>query len=138
MIKSINYQITKGNIVHKLLADIFEEHPGKTVYLSLGRFPRVTLDNGTMEVTAGSDEPLTPEKMAEIINSLITEEDGARLKRQRMIIVKTEDEVYLRSIVIARSPQSVDVEIASRLLADIEAENKKLIDTSETLDLIKG
>jgi hypothetical protein len=131
-------KLRKVFIMHKLLADIFEEHPGKTVYLSLGWFPCVTLDNGTMEVTTGSDAPLTPEKMAEIVNSLITDEDGAALKRQRIVVTRMEDELYQRVIIIEHNPKSVHVEITSTLLSDIEAENNKLIAAFDTLALIKG
>ena len=124
--------------MHKLLTGIFKEHPGKTVYLSLDKFPRVEFDRGTMEVTNGSDAPLTPEKLAEIINSLITDEEGATLKLERFVAAQMTDEFYLRNISIQYDEKDIDVRITSRLLSDIEAEKKKIEDTANTLELVKG
>lgn len=124
--------------MHTLLAGIYKEHPGKTVHLSLGRFPRVTLDNGTMEVTTDLDAPLDPVQMSEIINSLITESDGACLKRQGRVGTRIHDELYQRDIKVSHNPKDVIVEITSRLLSDIEMENNKLIAASDTLARIKG
>lgn len=124
--------------MHELLANIFEEHPGKTVYLSLGNVPRVSLDDGMFDVANESEEPLGPEKMAEIVNSLVAEYEGTRLKRLGFVDTKLTDEFYLRSISISRGSRSIDIVIKSRLLQEIEAENKRLEDTMQALGLIKG
>lgn len=124
--------------MHTLLTGIYKEHPGKTVYLALGRFPRVALDSGTMEVTTDLDAPLDPVQMSEIINSLITESDGTALKRAGRVGTRIHDELYQRDIKISHNPKEVMVEITSRLLSDIEAENNKLRAASDTLARIKG
>lgn len=128
----------KGITMHKLLTDIFEEHPGKTVHLALGRYPHVPFDRATMEVTTNLDAPLDPAQMAEIINSLITESDGAFLKKRGTVGTRINDEFYQRDVKIVHNPKEVVVEITSRLLKDIEAENNKLIAASDTMALIKG
>lgn len=124
--------------MHQLLTDIFEEHPGKAVHIALGRYPHVEFDRGTMEVTTNLDAPLNPEKMAEIINSLITEADGAFLKKRGAVGTRINDEYYQRDIKIVHNPKEVVVDITSRLLQDIKAENNKLIAASDTMALIKG
>lgn len=124
--------------MHKLLADIFKEHPGRTVYLSLGKYPRVAFDNGTVKVTKGSDAPLTPEKMAEIINSLITVEEGSSLKNEHFAETEIPDEHYLRSVSIQFNEKDIDVRIISKLWQEVDEENKKMLEIAKTLDLIKG
>lgn len=118
--------------------DISEEHPGKTVTLWIGEFPRIAFDRGEIEVTTGSDAPLTPETMAEIINSLITDEEGAYLKRKHYVRSQVADELYLRDILINYYPNQLRVTIASKLLRDVEIENRKIEDAASTLGLIKG
>jgi hypothetical protein len=128
----------KGITMHKLLTDIFQEYPGKMVSLSLGKFPRVEFDGGSMEVTTGSDGPLTPERMAEVVNSLITDDEGAALKRDHAVKTRMTDELYQRYIDISYSVKGFSILITSELLRDIEIENKKIIDAATTLELIKG
>lgn len=124
--------------MHSLLANIFEEHPGETVFLSLGKFPRIAVNGENWEVTNGLDAPLTPEKMAEIINSLLTEDEAAWLKRYRVVDKEVTDEVYLRRIEIECQSHNVIISVTSRLLRDIEAENKQVEDAAVTFSLIKG
>lgn len=124
--------------MHSLLANIFEEHPGEKVFLSLGKFPRIAVNGDNWEVTKGLDAPLTPEKMAEIINSLLTEDEAAWLKRYRVVDKEVADEVYLRRIEIECQSHNVIISVTSRLLRDIEAENKIAKDAAVTFSLIKG
>jgi hypothetical protein len=124
----------KGINMHTLLADIFEANPGETVYLSLGDSPQIVFKS----MASGVHALITPETMAEIINSLITDEEGAEFKWKHQIRTQLTDEVYQRNILVQSAPRSVSIEITSRPLTDIEAENKKLIDTLTTLELIKG
>lgn len=124
--------------MHSLLTNIFEEHPGEKVFLSLGKFPRIAVNGENWEVTNGLDAPLTPEKMAEIINSLLTEDEAAWLKRYRVVDKEVTDEVYLRRIEIECQSHNVIISVTSRLLRDIEAENKQVEDAAVTFSLIKG
>lgn len=128
--------------MHELLTEVLSVYPGNTAYFSLGKFPRVAFDSGTIEVTTkvtkGSNEPLTPAKLAEIVNSLLTDKQATTLKKERFVITDIKDDTYLRSIAVQYDDKSLDIEIRSRLLSDIAAENKKIADTVSTLELIKG
>lgn len=124
--------------MHKLLTEILDEHPEKTIYLSLGKSPRVASGNGTVKAFKEYDLPLTPEMMAEIINSLITDDEGSALKCDHFVETEIADEHYFRSVSIQFNEKAIDVRIISRVWKEVDVEHQKMMDIAHTLDLIKG